>query len=122
MSQVSRRRPPFRRPLSTVDLVWVDPGSCVEWNIAVGIGFDPGIGLPCEVFATLSKPGSLLGAMLSEACIGISRELQCGRQPADLLPRYGVTRDGLAMTPLGAVVGVLASEYAEALRSLPVVA
>jgi hypothetical protein len=105
-----RRRPPNRRPLVTRAVVWTDPVSLGEQRLFVSVGFDPAGGGLIEVFANLARPGSLLGTILAEACISISHELQCGRRPADLAPRYGVSRDGMAATPLGAVMAVLVSE------------
>lgn len=117
MTEHARRRPPNRRPLATTTVVWTDPVSLGEQQLTVSVGFDPASGLPVEVFACMAKPGSLLDRMLLEACISISHELQCGRSPAALAHRYGVTADGFAMTPLGAVMTHLAREHAAALEA-----
>lgn len=111
MTAPTRQRPPNRRPLETAEVVWSDPMSCAQQRLSVGVGFDPASGRVSEVFAGLDKPGSMLDLMLAEACISISRELQSGHTPDDLLGRVLVAHDGRPLTPLGAVINFVAGRY-----------
>ncbi|MGE5515097.1 MAG: hypothetical protein ACM31D_04675 [Bacteroidota bacterium] len=109
MTEQPRKRPCDRRPLETTVVIWTDPISYAQHRIVVGVGVDLDTGRVNEVFGSLEKPGSLLDLMLAESCRSLSHELQCGRSPAELLPRYLTTHDGMPMTPMGAVIAHLAS-------------
>ena len=78
-----RARLPHRRP---------NVSGQVRWNgieIAVTVGYDPVTGEAREVFASGSRFGSDLQAVIDDACVVISLALQFGARPADLSRSLG---------------------------------
>lgn len=76
------------------------------------INFDLNTGQALEVFfSTTHREGALLTAILSDACISISKHLRAGKTAAELVAMFGVERaEGMAIedappsSPLGLIV------------------
>lgn len=111
----SRARLPDRRPNVTRTVAWGGRG------FDLTVGFDPGTGMPREVFASGPREGSDLLATLADACVIVSVALQHGVAPGALhhsLLRVPLWADGRndadgPASPIGAIVGVLVEEAAQ---------
>lgn len=76
------------------------------------INFDIVTGQVLDVFFSTKKyQGSLFAAVLSDACISISKHLEAGKRAADLVAMFGVDRgegmkleDAPPSSPLGLIV------------------
>lgn len=93
---------PSRRPSAT-SKVYVTMDNGKEIKILITIGFDPQ-GRPAEVFCADFKAGTALHAIVMDACICLSRLLQHGDTPKDILR---------SMCRPHSLLGTIASEVAE---------
>jgi hypothetical protein len=102
-----RHRLPDRRRNAIREVAWAGQ------SFTVCVGHD-GAGQPLEVFADGQKTGSVMAAVIDDACIVISLALQHGVTPEALahslstIPTWenGVRLDGPA-SPIGAILGAL---------------
>ncbi len=86
------------------------------FEIKLTIGFNDAA-LPKEVFADGIKTGTAMSALLSDACILISRQLQTGITPEQLSKSLGRVPDPMAgkgadkpASAIGVIISVLISE------------
>ena len=77
-----RTQLPNRRPSLTVETHWQGH----EFTVTIGFDLE---GVPREIFADMSKIGSAMQAVLSDACVIISIALQHGIEPAELAKSVG---------------------------------
>ncbi len=98
---------PARRPNLTRDVEWDGR----RFTLTVGYDLD---GRPREVFADGEREGSMLQAILADACVIVSIALQCGIEPAALgrslgtVPVWHVDGEAEApASPIGTIVGAL---------------
>ncbi len=99
-----RQQLPNRRPNITVEAEWQGH----TFTATVGFDLDA---KPREVFADMSKAGSAMSAVLSDACVIVSIALQHGISPEELRKSIGRLpgwdgKDAPA-SPVGALVDVL---------------
>ncbi len=100
---MSRQRLPERRPNETVDLEF----GGIRYAVTVGYHLD---GRPGEVFTHGAKVGSMMDAILDDACVTISLLLQHGVPPARLAGSMGRLGDGRSPASiLGALADLLAA-------------
>jgi hypothetical protein len=83
--KLEARRPSVTRRVS----VTLDGGK--EVHVLVTVGFDAEY-QPKEIFCADFKAGTALHAIITDACILMSRLLQHGNPPADLLDSMGEPR------------------------------
>lgn len=72
-----------RRHNETAKVTFMGTGG-KEWTILITIGFDEE-GVPREVFSSSFKVGTDLNAIISDACMVMSRLLQHGDDPQEIL-------------------------------------
>jgi hypothetical protein len=100
---MARHRLPHRRPNLTVDLLF----DGTRYAVTVGYRLD---GRPGEVFTHGPKVGSMLDALLDDACIAVSLLLQHGLAPAALASSMGRLGDDRAPASIiGALADLLAT-------------
>ena len=117
-----RRRLPNRRDNETRRLHWQAPDGG-EHTFEVTVGFYPAPdGAPREageVFASGQKTGSVMAALVEDACVMASNLRQLGVTFADLAPRLGRQGDGSAASPAGAILHCAAAIEAAPSREEP---
>ena len=116
----ARRRLPNRRPNETRRLCWQAPDGG-EHVFEVTVGFfpapdDAGQREAGEVFASGHRTGSVMAALVEDACVMASNLRQHGVTFADLAPRLGHQSDGSPASPAGAILNCAASIEAAAGR------
>lgn len=80
---MNRTKLPERRLNETSKVTFMGTGG-KEWPILITVGFDEE-GRPKEVFSSSFKVGTDLNAIVSDACMVLSRLLQHDDDPADIL-------------------------------------
>lgn len=99
---------PYRRPSVTAEVVW---GAVDVQVFTVTVGFDPETGKAREVFADGPKEGSVMQAVLADACTVVSVALQHGITPEALAKSLGTApmwrRGGLASGPASPIGAIL---------------
>ena len=100
---MTRERLPQRRPNLTVDLDF----DGTRYAVTVGYRVD---GRPGEVFTHGAKVGSMMDALLDDACVVVSLLLQHGVQPRDHAGSMGRLGDaGAPASIIGALADLLAT-------------
>lgn len=94
---MTRTRLPDRRPAVTIDIEHAG----FRCALSVGVYDDGGIG---EVFVSGLKSGSSLDALVADAAVLVSRLLQHGVAPADLVGSMARLGDERPASLIGAVV------------------
>lgn len=102
---MTRERLPDRRPSVTMELIH-------DWRAySVTIGFDIDRNRIGEVFTHGAKVGSMMDAILDDACVALSLLLQHGIEPASLANSMGRLGDGkTAASIIGSLTDLLAKE------------
>ena len=102
---MTRERLPDRRPSVTMELIH-------DWRTySVTIGFDIDRNRIGEVFTHGAKVGSMMDAILDDACVALSLLLQHGIEPARLASSMGRLGDGkTAASIIGSLTDLLARE------------
>lgn len=101
---MGRHKLPARRPSLTLRVaVTLDEG--IQWTLLLTIGFrDDAHKVPAEVFCSSFKTGTSINAIVSDACVLLSRLYQHGDSPQDIA-------DSLSEPPslVGQIAAIVAS-------------